>query len=73
MVNVTLCDIRGCEERAVKEQVDMCTGYSDYYGTFEETTQYEPFEKPSVGKRDLCKKHFKIWCEATYTAFYKVV
>lgn len=67
------CDIKGCKNKAAHEQIDCCTGWlEETSGSNIPTTKYKPFEKPTFGKKDLCEKHFKIWCEATYKAFYKI-
>ena len=64
------CDIRNCGEEAVVEQVDVCFGYR----TSEESANikkiFKPFEKPTMSKGDLCKKHYRKWCKVIYEAFY---
>lgn len=66
------CDINGCEEEAIRHDIDVCNGYMASSGVYksEKITTYEPFEKPSIQKYDLCEKHFRQWCKATYDINY---
>jgi len=66
----TYCDIPGCQEEA-HEEVDVCHGYSLSTESNDKKTTYEPFEKPNLRKTDLCEKHFRAWCKATYGCFWK--
>lgn len=62
-----ICDISNCEKEAIRYNIDVCNGYMSSSGVYKSNkTTYEPFEKPSVQKYDLCKEHFKEWCKATY-------
>lgn len=70
-MKITKCDIGGCGEDAYNT-VDICSGFvtNDFKGK-----EYKPFElvrDHQVSKHDLCEKHYKIWCKATYIAFWKV-
>lgn len=67
MVKKHFCDIPNCKEEAVRLDIDMCTGYTLGTQNEDRSFKYEPFERPEVVKCDLCKKHFKAWCKATYT------
>lgn len=71
MVKIYKCDVPDCNEEAHKLDIDVCSGY--YTSNKSPNCQkikYEPFERPTIEKRDLCKEHFKLWCKATYL-FYK--
>jgi hypothetical protein len=63
----TYCDVKGCGEEAFNE-VDSCMGWLDSSGN----EHFKPFQKPTVRKIDLCFFHYRVWCEATYSAFYKL-
>jgi len=69
-LKMTFCDIPGCKEEAYYN-VDVCMGYTDYTEGYGGRTQYEPYEKAQVYKRDLCEKHHRKWCESTYNFFKK--
>jgi hypothetical protein len=64
------CDVRGCKNESWKEQIDVCCGWLQSTKDSNKTEEFQPFEKPNLIKKDLCEKHFKIWCKATYEAFY---
>jgi len=69
-MKIIKCDIPKCDAAAY-HNVDMCHGFLESYGR----QQYAPFDRVRSGdilKTDLCNKHFKQWCIATYTAFFKV-
>jgi len=69
MVEKHFCDIPNCNEEAYKLDIEMCSGYytsSKNYSTGKKII-YEPYERPTTKKYDLCDKHFKEWCNATYT------
>jgi hypothetical protein len=68
----TFCDVKGCEEEAEKE-VDVCTGWlvsRDSRILTIPKEEFKPFERPTVRKRDLCSKHLREWCKATYESLY---
>lgn len=67
-MKLILCDAPDCKEDAYY-RVKTCRGYKKSTGDI----TYECFEKPTLGKMDLCKKHYRQWCEATYKVFFKVV
>lgn len=67
MVTKKFCDVEGCDEEAF-ESVDVCYGWLEsQQREGEPEKKFERFEQPDVGKRDLCFKHYKLWCAATYT------
>ena len=67
----TFCDIDGCGEEAYVEDVDVCIGWIDWSkDASKKRTTFKPFDKPAKRKKDLCEKHYKIWCRATYEAFH---
>lgn len=66
----TYCDFPKCKEEAWTEQVDVCWSYRTSSESGSEIEKYKPFEKPILEKRDLCKRHFKVWCRAIYEAFF---
>lgn len=71
-MKLTKCDI--CKEDAYHE-VDVCHGFIESTTDSEGTSEYKPFEvirDHQVRKTDLCEKHYKIWCKATYLAFWKL-
>ena len=64
------CDFPRCKQEAWKEQLDVCWGYRTSSESSFKKVKYKPFEKPTLEKRDLCKKHFKIWCKVIYEGFF---
>jgi len=73
MVTLFRCDIEGCNEpvHSKGKQIDFCTGYINYTeSSFNGRTNYEPFERPNINKRDLCENHLRIWCKAVHDAFF---
>ena len=68
------CDIPGCDEEAYSHDIDVCDGYtSSSKSSGMDKIYYEPFERPSFKKVDLCKKHLKEWCKLTYQLLYNKV
>lgn len=66
-----VCDI--CGKEALHHKIDVCHGFTTKTEGRDGTFNYKPFEKNlKVSKKDLCEKHFKDWCKATYTAFWKI-
>jgi hypothetical protein len=73
VVTKTFCDAPGCKEEVYGEDpVDVCSGFMtrrEQPGKPPE--DFEPFEKGvTIRKLDLCPKHRKLWCKATYYAFF---
>ena len=68
-----ICDIEDCKKKASERKVKLCSGYTEEEGSSDGRTVYKPFENPDISELDLCRKHFKDWCEATYNAFWKKV
>jgi hypothetical protein len=70
-MNKKICDIKGCGKDAY-HTVDVCMGWIDTRQKWEEPEQkFKPFEEGlNVQRLGLCDKHFKLWCRATYEAFF---
>ncbi len=62
------CDAPNCKEEADKEDLIICRGYLKSSGSI----TYIPFEKPKLGKMDLCETHFRMWCKSTYELFFEI-
>lgn len=70
MVEKRFCDIAGCNEETWREKVDVCIGWLEATEYGGKRTNFKPFEHPDVVKRDLCDKHYRMWCRATYEIFH---
>lgn len=60
-----ICDMLGCNENAVRDNITICDGYTTVIGD----TTYKPFERSSIKRVDLCREHFKEWCKLTYSMY----
>jgi hypothetical protein len=69
MTQKTFCDV--CNAETYGDSADVCHGYKKSSECGGVTEKFKPFEKPKVSKTDLCAKHYKLWCEATYNCFWK--
>jgi hypothetical protein len=73
MATKHFCDIEGCKQEASNLDVQMCSGWKvSSQNSFGVEISYGVFEKPIIIKKDLCDKHFKEWCRATYNTFWRV-
>lgn len=66
-MEITICDVQGCKKYGV-ESVDTCYGWLERSDP--PPKEFNPFEKPDFGKRDLCAVHFKAWCKGSYESLY---
>ena len=64
--------MRNCNKEVKKKDISICSGYKISYESRSGAINYEPFEKPTIIKVDLCDKHLRMWCELTYSLYIKI-